>query len=574
MARSNHDKRRHPRAQVDMDVRVIDTHSRLDKKDINISESGMYFESNIEYQVGSTIPIVLREYPSDQLLLLKGEVVRAYRRENSDMIGVAVQFIEVPPRERERLRNIVRSASGDEPIIRLFIKDSNLNDLVKAVLEKRRYRVASEFDKDRTNLNQERNADMVVAVLGSTENTLDQARRSGGNLPMIIICEDPADILKQDAQSWGPYEIIKRPLDPERLISVVSRLLHASRLEMRGTPSQLMGTPNLIAQSKPMLEVVEEMMELARVEATVLITGETGAGKDWLAMEMHRISKRCKHEFVRVDCASLQTSMASSDLFGHIKGSFTDAKTNRTGYLERARDGVLFLDEVGDLSPENQLMLLRFLGTGTYEKVGGDTEFKSNAWVIAATNRHLRDMVEQGLFREDLYYRLQVHEIVVPPLRERKEDLVPLAMELLEELNERYKKSVEIFGPKAFEQLIGYDWPGNVRQLRHVLSASLLKTKGNTLNTLRIDPAPTNTRQAPKASEPTPQSVDLEQPWRDYRKKMLSFAEKKYIQYHLERSKGKVALAAKNAGISRQKFAEKAKKLGIKRTEYKGPNDG
>ena len=235
----------------------------------------------------------------------------------------------------------------------------------------------------------------------------------------------------------------------------------------------------LIGNSPALTELREELRRVERTEARVLITGESGSGKEVVARQLHARSVRASKPFVAVNCAGLPETLLESELFGHVKGSFTGAYRDKPGKLEVADGGIIFLDEVGEMSLRMQGLLLRFLETGELQKVGADrTDTRVDVRTITATNRNLRDLVEQGQFREDLFYRLNVIHLVVPPVRERREDIPELAKHFLAQLGMPKRDVAREFSPEALALLVAYDWPGNVRELQNMIERIITRAQG------------------------------------------------------------------------------------------------
>src|SRR5215207_956917 len=230
------------------------------------------------------------------------------------------------------------------------------------------------------------------------------------------------------------------------------------------------GNGELIGTSSAILELVEEIERIASSDAKVLVTGESGVGKELVATAIHRRSPRASRQLVTVNCAGLPETLLESELFGHVKGSFTGAYRDKIGKLELADGGTIFLDEIGEMTLRMQGLLLRFMETGELQKVGSDrVSTRVNVRVIAATNRNLRDMITQGTFREDLFYRLNVIHIVVPPLRERREDIPSLVEQFLAQFTAANRSSISSIAPAAMRAFHEYSWPGNVRELENVI---------------------------------------------------------------------------------------------------------
>src|SRR4249919_2844057 len=250
-----------------------------------------------------------------------------------------------------------------------------------------------------------------------------------------------------------------------------------STMTMRARPRV-----DLIGRSAEIVALQEEIERVARSDAKVLITGESGVGKEIVARNIHTRGPRTAHMFAPVNCAGLPETLLESELFGHVKGSFTGAYRDKPGKLETAHMGTIFLDEVGEMTLRMQGLLLRFLETGELQKVGADGSGRIvNVRVIAATNRSLRDMIAQGTFREDLFYRLNVIHILVPPLRERRDDIPMLAENFLGQFSAAGRSSISAIAPEAMKALTEYSWPGNVRELENVIERLVVTVSGSTI---------------------------------------------------------------------------------------------
>jgi transcriptional regulator with GAF, ATPase, and Fis domain len=296
-----------------------------------------------------------------------------------------------------------------------------------------------------------------------------------------------------------------------------------------------------------MLELRQEIERIARSDAKVLITGESGVGKELVAQAIHVNSPRVERPFVPVNCAGLPETLLESELFGHVKGSFTGAYRDKPGKLELAHEGTVFLDEVGEMTLRMQGLFLRFLETGEIQKVGADRVIGTvNVRVIAATNRNLTELIAQGQFREDLFYRLNVFPIRVPPLRERPEDIPPLVWTFVEEFSSRMGKKITQVPRKTMEALQRHAWPGNVRELRNVIEHAAIVSTGETLNLDLLD----DTRRAATQA------------------KTLADAERDLISQTLERTAWRIkgpGGAATQLGLKPATLYSRMKKLGIKR---------
>ncbi len=284
----------------------------------------------------------------------------------------------------------------------------------------------------------------------------------------------------------GAHDYITKPFTPDQILHSVDLALERRRLrtEVRSL-SRMIDDPNdpaeLLGESDQLRRVLEIVREWAASDSTILITGETGCGKDLLARMIRRLSPRRDRPFVVVNCATIPDSLFESELFGHMRGAFSGAVQNRKGLTQEADGGTLFLDEVGELPLDVQPQLLRFLETGEVRPIGQNRSLRIDTRVVAATNRDLRAMIREGAFREDLYYRLNVLPVELPPLRERREDVPRLASHFLTRFARRYGKPVSGISKKAMLVLKSYDWPGNVRELENVIERGLMLARGSEL---------------------------------------------------------------------------------------------
>ena len=297
---------------------------------------------------------------------------------------------------------------------------------------------------------------------------------------MITAFHDMDTTIK--AIKLGATEYITKPIDVDELEKAV---LRAMRLtgglpESRRSPGPAAAYRKgmIVGSSKAIKEIFKAIGALSENRVTVLIEGETGTGKELIARAIHYNSPYKDHPFLAINCSAIVPTLLESDLFGHEKGAFTGATAQKKGRFELAGEGTIFLDEVGDMPMELQAKLLRFLQEKEFERVGGGKTLHSNARVIAATNRELQQMARQGAFREDLYYRLSVATIRVPPLRARKEDIEPLVAHLLKKISSELHKNIRSVEERVLRMLIEYDWPGNVRELENILTRAAINTRG------------------------------------------------------------------------------------------------
>lgn len=290
-----------------------------------------------------------------------------------------------------------------------------------------------------------------------------------------------------EAMQSGAYHYISKPIDLDELLALIGRAGEKHHLlrENQYLKSELEraeGDGQIIGESEPIQQIKSTISRVARTGATVLITGESGTGKELAARALHDLSDRKSERFVAVSCAALPETLLESELFGHVKGAFTGATMTKTGRFEAADGGTLFLDEIGDISPEIQVKLLRVLESMQFEKVGSSESIKVDVRVIAATNRDLKARIEEGKFREDLYYRLNVINIHMPPLRERREDIMTLVENFIELNNQKLGCGIDGVTPEAKDVLLSYDWPGNVRELINIIERACVLARGDVID--------------------------------------------------------------------------------------------
>jgi DNA-binding NtrC family response regulator len=284
----------------------------------------------------------------------------------------------------------------------------------------------------------------------------------------------------------GAYDYLTKPVDIERLQVLLEKALDKGRTLqelaiLRRRLKDVWGAGRLIGESKPMLDVQRLINHAAGTSAPVLVYGETGTGKELVARTLHELSPRAKGPFVAVNCAAMPETLLESEIFGHERGAFTDARDRREGCFELAHGGTLFLDEVAEMRPITQVKFLRVLQEGTLRRLGGKNEIKVDVRVVAATNREPVAALRAGTLREDLYYRLNVFSIPVPPLRQRLEDIPLIVAGFIEEFNAKYDKDVKAASDQTLETMMSHSWPGNVRELRNVVERAFIMCEGETL---------------------------------------------------------------------------------------------
>lgn len=303
-------------------------------------------------------------------------------------------------------------------------------------------------------------------------------------LPIVVMTAWATIDLAVEAMKRGARDFVPKPWDNERLLTIVRTQIELGSALRKGrkleAANKLLGgnAPNLIADAPSMRPVIEMIQRVAPSDANVLITGENGTGKSLIAQALHALSPRASHGMITVNMGGLSETLFESELFGHVKGAFTDAKTDRAGRFELADESSLFMDEIANIPLNQQAKLLRVIETGEFERVGSSKTLHANVRIISATNANLADEVAAGRFRQDLLFRLNTIEISLPPLRDRREDIIPLAKNFLRMHAQRYRKELGGFDETARDRLMQHSYPGNVRELDHVIERAVLMSRG------------------------------------------------------------------------------------------------
>jgi len=366
----------------------------------------------------------------------------------------------------------------------------------------------------------------------------------------ILMTAYGSEELAVDAMKRGADDYIaKGRLQIDELEMRIARALKQQNLEvenvsLRQQLDSKFGLENIIGQSPPMTEIFEIVQQVAPTRATVLVLGESGTGKELIAKALHQLSPRARQPFVTVHCAALAPTLLESELFGHEKGAFTGAHERRIGRFEQAQGGTLFLDEIGEIDATIQVKLLRFLGERTFERVGSNKTLTADVRLVAATNKHLEELVKAGKFREDLFFRLRVVEIELPPLRERTGDIPLLAQSFLREFAKENGKAVNDFTVDALEALMKFSWPGNVRELRTAIEHAVVLSRSERI---ALRDLPPSVRGGSVADTKMLQGKDL----------TVKGAEKQLIERALKETDGNRTRAAQKIGMSRRTFHRK-----------------
>ena len=400
--------------------------------------------------------------------------------------------------------------------------------------------------------------DVRMPVLDGMEAFL-KIREIRNNLPVIFLTAYGSSDLAIKAMKKGAYDYLTKPFDLEELKVKVKKAIELKELTENAPKFEKDEnryiSDEIVGNSPKMQEVFKQIGKVAESDATVLIRGESGTGKELVAKAIHHHSNRKNKPFIVVNCAAIPETLLESELFGHEKGAFTDAYARRIGKFEQAQDGTIFLDEIGDMSLNLQAKLLRILQEKTFSRVGGNETIVSNARVLAATNRNLEKLVETGEFREDLFYRLNVVTIWLPPLRERKEDIPLLADYFVAKYAEKYKKDVRGVSKEVLELFLDYDWPGNVRELENAVARGVIVTSAPLI---LIEDLPQTLRDKTKQERQDEVKVEgqLEEENLNL-PKLIEKIEKEAIIKALEKAEGNKTKAAQILGISRKSLFNK-----------------
>jgi DNA-binding NtrC family response regulator len=392
---------------------------------------------------------------------------------------------------------------------------------------------------------------------------LQRIKEKSPEIPVIMITAFATVEMSIQALRRGAYDMLTKPFEPEELVYRIKNALKHTKLleENRELREELLGKfrfDNIIGTSPCLKTLLEKVAKVAVRDTSVLLTGESGTGKELIAQAIHYNSPRREKRFVAINCGALPASLLESELFGYRKGAFTGATENRQGLLEAADGGTLFLDEVGNLPMNVQKTLLRFLQEHEFLRIGETRPTKVDVRLISATNSDLLADVKSGAFREDLFYRLNVMNIHLPPLRERREDIPLLAAHFIRQQNARFGTSIRGLTPDALKAAKEFDWPGNIRQLQNVIEASLTMENGDYLS------LPVLAQFIDTGSDA--ETVDASQAESDYAAALARF-ERDYLKGLLQKTGGNIEAAAREAGMNMATIYRKLKKHEIRRED-------
>jgi Nif-specific regulatory protein len=468
---------------------------------------------------------------------------------------------------------------------RILIADDepNLRRVLSAILVRDGYEVVQASDGEEAIAALPR-VDAVITDLkmprvdGMT--VLRRAAAENPDVPVIIITAHGSVDSAVEAVKAGAFDYIEKPFEQEQIRQVVAKAVKQSEAQRRAPrPLAVEGAAGrfgLVGQSHAMRQIFAVIDKVADTPSTVLISGESGTGKELVAKAMHEHSARRAGPFIKINCAAIPKTLMESELFGYEKGAFTGAVGSKPGRFELADHGTLFLDEIGEIPVEMQVKLLRALQESEFERVGGIKTIKVDVRLVTATNRDLEKETRAGNFREDLYYRLNVVPLSIPPLRERREDIPLLVEHILRKFNERLKKAIEGVSAEAMERLVAYGWPGNIRELENVLERTLLFCDGPRI---RLQDLPAELGAAPAAgvsappvaassSSALPASMSsAPQSLKDIVRAETERVERELIMKALEETGGNVTQAAKLLKISRKSLQMKMKEFGLRERE-------
>jgi DNA-binding NtrC family response regulator len=408
--------------------------------------------------------------------------------------------------------------------------------------------------------------DLKMSSLGGME-VLSRVKTAYPDTMVIVITGYASVSSAVEVMKMGAFDYLPKPFTPEELRGVVRQAVAERDIQLQNRRfKQQQGdlravSHQLIGDSPKIEKVIEMVRKVAPTDSTVLISGESGTGKELIARAIHANSKRRDKSFFAVDCGTISAALLESELFGHTKGAFTGAHRDKPGIFEVANGGTVFLDEIGNITVEVQAKLLRFLEGREFLPLGSTTTQAVDVRLILATNQDLKEMVSEGSFREDFYYRIFVYPIAMPPLRERKEDILPIAYHFLEQFNRSLGKNIKGFDSNAVNKLTQYDWPGNVRQLRNAIERAIILCDKELISLKELpftDEVEQLIERIPSTNE------ELKRIKKEIRQRAAGEVEKNFIINALALNNWNVTQAAKKVGLQRPNFQNLMKKHGIR----------
>ena len=441
--------------------------------------------------------------------------------------------------------------------------EKNLVELIQMRLEGEGYNVSCAYDVvEATKKAREQVFDLAILDLQIKESSgitlMQDLHLISPQMPVIILTGYGSIQTAVEAMRQGAYSYLTKPFESEALLFEIGKAMQTRRLSseierLEGLLASNYSFSNIIARSSKMQKVLESISRIAKTDSTVLLLGESGTGKDLIARAIHLASEREKKPFVAINCAALPEPLLESNLFGHEKGAFSGAIREAKGLFLQAHGGTIFLDEIGDMPLSIQAKMLRVIQERQLRPVGSEKVIDVDVRIIVATNKNLKELVQQGSFREDLYYRIHVIPIYLPPLRERKEDIPPLVDHFLNKACQQMKKDIKGLTPQAMQKIMLYDWPGNVRELENTIEYAAAMSDKEFITEDVIFQTKSGTSK--ETIKPLKEARDA--------------FERSYLIYLLEICKGKVTKAAEHAGKYRADFYDLLKKHNLNPGDFK-----
>jgi len=447
------------------------------------------------------------------------------------------------------------------PLILVVDDDRNVCRVLKDLLERAGFEVLTAPDVDTAiPILKQQDLDLIVTDLKmpgkSGMDLLTLCHQTRPTVPVIMMTAYANVEAAVTAMKKGAYDFITKPFDENELLNAAKKAFSESKKNKELLSSYFdEGSPlitEVIGKTPVIQQLLRMVQKIARTDSTVLITGETGVGKELIARAIHSASQRKSHPFVKVNCAAIPDTLLESELFGHEKGAFTGAVTNKPGRFEIAHQGTLFLDEIGEIPLHLQTKLLGVLQDKSFERLGGVKTTKVDVRIITATNQDLSSAVQAGKFRSDLFYRLNVVPIHIPPLRERKDDLIPLLNYLLDKFASKYGKKIGTLPPEVMATFSNYDWPGNIRELENVMERMVVMSETDSLS---LDQVPSEIRGVVSTTKASGLKATIET--------LSQVTEKQMIIDALNKMNQNRTRAAKLLGISRRTLQNKIKEYGL-----------
>ncbi len=447
------------------------------------------------------------------------------------------------------------------PLILVIDDEKSVRDSIKMILEYEKYQVNFAANgADGIRLFKESQPAAVLLDIKMPPGmdgieVLRQLKQSGPNIPVIMISGHGTLETAVEATKLGAFDFLPKPLDRDKLLITLRNAIE--RFQLAEEVKAVREKERILGTSQAMKEIVSLIQRVGPTDARVMIRGESGTGKELVAKAIHRSSKRSGKPLVEVNCAAIPAELIESELFGHEKGSFTGATVQRIGKFEQADGGTIFLDEVGDMSTQAQAKVLRVLEEGKVERVGGNTLIPVDVRVISATNKNLEEEIRKNLFRNDLYHRLNVIPIALPPLRERREDIPVLVEAFIEETCTRNGFAVKTISQRALQALGGMEWTGNVRELRNIVERLVIMSRGSGIDLEDLGVVSVAQKDA------MGELIQASQSFQDFKDR----AEAAFIRHQLELHNWNVSKTAEALEMERSHLYTKIKKYGLEREE-------